>query len=74
MIGFGRAERHSKLITVWFLVRVQAGPPAFAREASEGCRAGAHLGEGGAAASYGSASQPAITSLAKRARLPRQSP
>jgi len=25
------------LITVWFLVRVQAGPPAFAREASEGC-------------------------------------
>jgi len=23
------------------------GPPAFAREASEGCRAEAHLGEGG---------------------------
>src|SRR5260370_2878537 len=36
----------SPLITVWFLVRVQAGPPTFAREASEGCRAGAE-GEGG---------------------------
>jgi len=29
------------LITVWSQVRVLAGPPAFAREASEGCRAGA---------------------------------
>ena len=28
---------------MWFL----PGPPAFAREASEGCRAEAHLGEGG---------------------------
>ena len=35
MIGFGRAERHSPLIRVWFLVRVRAGPPAFAREASK---------------------------------------
>src|SRR5882724_13371529 len=35
------------LITVWFLVRVQAGPPAFAREASEGCRAEALLAKAG---------------------------
>src|SRR6266581_1703389 len=28
-------------------VRVLLPPPAFAREASEGCRAEAHLGEGG---------------------------
>ena len=35
--------------------------PAFAREASEGCHAEAHLGEGGPLrASYGSASQPAM--------------
>jgi len=27
MIGFGRAEHHRPLITVWFLVRVQVGPP-----------------------------------------------
>ena len=27
MIGFGRAERHSPLITVWLQVRVLAGPP-----------------------------------------------
>lgn len=35
------------LITVWLHVRVLPGPPGFAREASEGCRAEAHLGEGG---------------------------
>src|SRR4051794_22350598 len=35
------------LITVWLQVRVLPGPPAFAREASEGSRAEAHLGEGG---------------------------
>jgi hypothetical protein len=35
------------LITVWLQVRVLPGPPAFAREASEGCRAEAPLGEGG---------------------------
>ena len=34
------------LITVWLQVRVLPGPPAFAREASEGCRAEAN-GEGG---------------------------
>jgi len=35
--------------------------PAFAREASEGCRAGAHRAKAGARfASYGSASRPAI--------------
>ena len=37
----------SPLITVWLQVRVLPGPPAFAREASEGCRVEAHLGEGG---------------------------
>jgi hypothetical protein len=47
------AEKSTKLfdfrslITVWLQVRVLPGPPAFAREASEGCRAEAHLGEGG---------------------------
>src|SRR5215213_8320646 len=35
------------LITVWLQVRVLPGPPAFAREAREGCRAEAHSGEGG---------------------------
>src|SRR6266702_5953027 len=35
------------LITVWLQVRVLPGPPAFAREAYQGCRAEAHLGEGG---------------------------
>ena len=29
------------------MVQLHPGPPAFAREASEGCRAEAHLGEGG---------------------------
>ena len=27
MIWFRKGERHRPLITVWFLVRVQAGPP-----------------------------------------------
>jgi len=40
---------------------VPSGPPAFAREASEGCRARSPKGEGGPpSASYGSASHPAI--------------
>jgi hypothetical protein len=35
------------LITVWLQVRVLPGPPAFAREAREGCRAGAHRAKAG---------------------------
>jgi hypothetical protein len=38
------------LITVWLQVRVLPGPPAFAREASEGCRAKAHRAKAGRAA------------------------
>jgi hypothetical protein len=37
------------LITVWLQVRVLPGPPAFAREASEGCRAGAQRAKAGCA-------------------------
>jgi len=51
-------------------VRVLPGPPAFAREASEGCRAKAHSwAKAGAAASYGSASHPAIGRRGSRFQL-----
>jgi hypothetical protein len=43
-----------------FLIWPLPGPPAFAREASEGCRAEARRAKAGRCASYGSASQPAI--------------
>jgi hypothetical protein len=58
-----RARKSTKLscilplITVWLQVRVLPGPPAFAREASEGCHAEAQRAKAGAQlASYGSAS------------------
>src|SRR6266704_2866491 len=51
-------EQAGPLITVWLQVRVLPGPPAFAREASEGCRAEASRRRRAIRpASYGSASQ-----------------
>jgi len=50
-------RRRESGATLYILVQIQAGSPAFAREAREGCRAEA-VGEGGlVSASFGSASQ-----------------
>jgi hypothetical protein len=47
------------LITVWFLVRVQAGPPAFAREARKAAAPMSRRQGRAVGASYGSANHPA---------------